>query len=452
MTNTIHCGDSLEVLKQYPDNHFHSIVCDPPYGLGKEPDPVKVMQAWCAGEAHHVKGGGFMGKEWDAFVPQPQLWAEVFRVLRPGGYAAVFAGTRTQDWMTMSMRFAGFRKVDVAMWVFGSGFPKSHSIEKSIDHTLGYEPTVTGTQKLTGTARIKGGAGKTVESVASMYEYAEVRDTSNITEPTSEEAKQFRGYGTNLKPAYEPILLMQKPISEKTIALNCLKWGCGGINIDDCRVGDEKVLQYKVERIDGGKGHGAGAVGQKQRQTGAVTETSGRWPANFLHDGSPEVLDLFPETKPNRKNMQSDHRSVPFTQAGSGKSGGTSGRRDPSNSHDDNGGSAARFFYCAKVSKSERNAGLESLGVHAPVRQGFQGEHKNTFSQNSHPTVKPIALMQHLVGLVTPKGGIVLDPFMGSGSTGVACTKLGFDFVGVEMQPEYVEIAEARIKHALNTP
>lgn len=346
-------GDSIEVLKTLEPCSIDAVVCDPPYGLGNtSPSQVaECLQSWSRGEVWRPKGSGFMGKAWDAWVPPPQLWKEVFRVLKHGGHLIAFAGSRTQDLMSISLRLAGFEVRDVIQWLYGSGFPKSHNIGKAIDKIQGNEREVIGYRKSEG-----GCSGSTITPEGLGSHFIKYGNQVPITKPCSLEAKQWEGWGTALKPAYEPAILCRKPI-EGSVAQNVLKHGVGGINIDGCR----NVL--------------------------------GRWPSNVILDEEVE------------------------------------------------GGEWKRFFYCAKASRQEREKGLETFSeVGAQARS------------NIHPTVKPIDLMRYLCRLITPPKGVVLDPFMGSGSTGIGAGLEGFDFVGIEREEEYFNIAKARIEHWVNTP
>jgi len=301
---------------------------------------------------------------------------------------------------------AGFEIRDVVSWIYGSGFPKSLNIGKAIDKAAGAEREVVGSRKLQGKARkMKGGNFL-------VHEDREETDSINITTPATDAAKQWDGWP---KPACEFFTLARKPLSEKTVAANVLKWGTGGINIDGCRVGTDLMV--------GGSAKSAGDV----MKTGLKSDykspdKTGRFPANLIHDGSDEVLAGFPETKSAGKARDGSGAIVSDEYNASGY------HLPPNRNMHRFGdkGSAARFFYCPKASKADRNEG------------------------NVHPTVKPTALMAYLCRLITPAGGTVLDPFMGSGSTGKAAVREGFDFIGCELDADYHAIAKARIEAEQN--
>lgn len=379
-------GDCLEELKKLEENSIDAIVTDPPYGLS------------------------FMGKKWDYDVPSQEIWSECLRVLKPGGYLLSFAGTRTQHRMAVRIEDAGFEIRDMIAWIYGSGFPKSLNIGKAVDKLQGNER-----EEITDNPN-----HRRLQETGTMVGEPHTGN-GKITKGTSE----WEGWGTALKPALEPITVARKPLSEKNVALNCLKWGVGGINIDGCRVGTEI-------RVDSAK-RKQGPYSDDRTWSTSYTpprvepkEYSGRFPANLIHDGSVEVLSLFPMTKGGGSQRGSRKWKG---EDGEGGFGGWAGKvsTDHYVSRDDGTGSAARFFYCAKASKSERNRGCEELGG------------------NKHCTVKPIALMEYLVKLVSREGSLVLDPFAGSGSTGIACQNLGRDFILIEREPQYVEIIKARL-------
>lgn len=464
--NKIINGDCLEVMKSFPNNSIDAIVTDPPYGLS------------------------FMGKKWDYDVPSQDIWQECLRVLKPGGYLLSFAGTRTQHRMAVNIEDAGFEIRDMIAWVYGSGFPKSLNIGKAVDKTGGKSvgwfgqwlrnwrkennitqkeiaqlfPSKTGgltgcvanwelglniptneqfnlicktfnlpfenleaaEREFLGTHNF--GASSIYGS--DIYNKRENGKTIDITKGTSE----WEGWGTALKPALEPITVARKPLSEKSVAENVLKWGTGGINIDGSRVGTEVISQH-------GRNSNDTPAQVPQNEYKPEIEWTGRFPANLIHDGSDEVVSLFPYTKSGARKKQ------PFSEDKNlwNKMGG--GDNEASE------GSAARFFYCAKASKSERNRGCEGLEEKQLDESRIEGNPGGDNPRNRgvnkatnfHPTVKPIALMEYLVKLVSRDGTTVLDPFAGSGSTLIACKNLNRNYIGIERESEYVLIAEARL-------
>ena len=447
--NKVYVGNNLDILKTFPDNSIDSIVTDPPYGLGKEPNATEVLQSWITTGYHEVSGKGFMGKEWDAFVPQPIFWKECIRVLKPGGYLLSFAGTRTYDWIVMGLRLSGFEIRDMIAWLYGSGFPKSHDVSKAIDKSMGAKREVVGSYK--GVTQNKESVGGGFNASKGADEHG--RKTVKITTPSTEEAKQWQGWGTALKPALEPIVMARKPL-EDTVARNVLKYGTGAINIDGCRVGDE---HFKIEDGEYDNGNNV-AFGNVER---TPKEYNGRFPANVIHDGSDEVVELFPNTTSTQRNP-SNNKPTEYTNTYTPKEA----QYSELNTYADSG-SASRFFYTAKASQFERNYGLygfesqETRGGGGRAEQGYDDENEEeqrlkksaqafgavkAKKKNIHPTVKPLDLMQYLVRLVTPKGGVCLDPFLGSGTTAIACKAEKIDYIGCELMPEYAKIAEARIK------
>lgn len=427
------CGDSVDRLKELPDNSIDSIVTDPPYGLGKEPDAIKMLQDWIETGHHDVKSKtGFMGKSWDAFVPQPILWRECLRVLKPGGHLLSFAGTRTYDLVVLGLRLAGFEIRDQLAWVYGSGMPKALDVSKAIDKEFGLKRKVIGSKVGLPGYSLSEDKGRGVYNSGGRSSEIEC----NITSPASKEAKQWDGWKSSLKPAQEPIVMARKPL-EGTIAQNVLKWHTGALNIDDCRVpietGDTKQATAGNRTIDeNGNGWGISQSGSSYlKGTGAIFTDVGRFPSNFIHDGSDEVLELFPESNGAGKSLpQVKITGYGDKNTGTGKADYIGGDRIPFNA---GSGSAARFFYCAKASKSDRDSGCEE-----------------STKNNNHPTVKPTSLMSWLVTLVTPPNGIVLDPFNGSGSTGKAAMINGFKYIGIDLSQEYIGISKNRIQYALS--
>jgi site-specific DNA-methyltransferase (adenine-specific) len=440
-------GDCVEVLKTFAPNSIDAVVCDPPYGLefmGKEWDRIGAFgtdgsgtiskpgigerqTAWpsnrgwndkrCAKCGHLTHGGSpcqrpepdvrVDNSRWVAMQAWHLAWAkEALRVLKPGGHLVAFGGSRTYHRLASALEDAGFEIRDSLMWLYGTGFPKSRNIGKDVDRVTGAVREVIGVQRAPGMARANVEQGAQRRKV---YEFAKLGG------PASDLAKQWGGWGTALKPAHEPIVLARKPL-EGTVAANVLKWGTGALNIDRTRIATtDKYNRAPASALAGYSGEMSGYVKGSGRMTDSSTQ--GRWPANVvLDEEAGAALDVQ-----------------------SASSGG-----------------ASRFFYSAKTSRRERDLGTEHLiafkqdegreedapGANNPRNRG--GEQR----RNHHPTVKPVALMEWLVRLVTPPGGWVLDPFLGSGTTGMACKRLGFGFVGVEREPEYVAIAKARISAA----
>jgi DNA modification methylase len=516
MSQIVINGNNIDILKTYPDNYFDAVVTDPPYGLGKEPNAAELMKDWIENGYHEVSGSGFMGKEWDAFVPQPVFWKEVFRVLKNGGHVLSFFGTRTYDWGVMSMRFAGFEVRDCIQWLYGSGFPKSHNIGKAIDKMEGAEREIIGTKERGSVEEAKERGVGFLSDPANRNNTKQFGyGTELITAPSTEAAKQWDGWGSALKPANEPIVLARKPLEKGlSIAENILKWGVGGINIDASRIGTTDDLnggQYRGENNKINDGHTIFTDTSKTK--GEFKQPEGRFPANIIlthHEdceckGTKKVKAIKGGRIGNKNGAYSGIGAVGFPKEYSKGDGGygdengqeelenwdchedcpirildeqsgvtksskrgshnsrvrTSGdiyKQDKDEYRDDNTygdkGGASRFFYVAKASKAERNKGLEGFEEkRMEGRDEGQDERSVAFKArptpmaNVHPTVKPIKLMQYLVKMITPPNGIVLDPFCGSGTTGVACKLDGFQFVGMEQDPEYSKIAESRINN-----
>jgi len=420
MTYRLITGNCEDQLKNLPDNSVDSVVTDPPYELG------------------------FMGKSWDSsgIAYNVEMWKEVLRVLKPGGYLLSFGGSRTYHRMACAIEDAGFEIRDQIMWVYGSGFPKSLDVAKAIDKMAGVEFE----------AKPASGVGFMNSSDDG---YNTTLNQLVQTGESTDEANKWKGWGTALKPAHEPIVMARKPLSEKTVAKNVLEHGTGGINIDGSRIGTE-VRTY------GGMSANQPEVGTFRDDNWVPKDievtVSGRWPANFIHDGSDEVLELFPDTGKSTGGRigKKDTSGVNIVPAGQYEAG------DPGFG---DSGSAARYFYCAKTSKKDRNEGLDDFEAKSigPKGHGLNrvcqtcgtlqmkgcncpdATYINQAKANHHPTVKPTDLMRYLVRMVTPPNGTVLDPFTGSGSTGKAAILEGFNFVGVEQNPDYIAIAEARI-------
>ena len=440
-------GDCLEMLKELPDSSVDSIVTDPPYGLSKEPDMAEVLRHWLAGDDYVHKGKGFMGKSWDSFVPGPSIWKECLRVLKPGGHLLAFFGTRTHDMGTLAIRLAGFEVRDTVMWVYGSGFPKSMDVSKAIDKAAGAERERVPGPKSGGMAALNAGnADKGYRDSAYYAEGNMVQSDSAVTN----EAAQWQGWGTALKPAVEPITVARKPLIG-TVAANVLEHGTGAINIDGCRVPTDPAVDDP--RLGGAGTWNTGKMAKNVYEGGYAGETVGssplgRWPANLIHDGSDEVLALFPDSK----GQQGDVRGTEVSRTG-GEGTNCYGEygRVPAAKRGDSG-SAARFFYSPKASKKDRNEDLDHLPDQEWRHEGAaipeRANRPFLPSKNNHPTVKPTDLMAYLCRLVTPPGGVVLDPFMGSGSTGKAAMREGFKFIGIEKDEGYFDIAEARIMAA----
>lgn len=443
-------GDCRELMATLDENSVDAIVTDPPYELG------------------------FMGKSWDAsgVAFDVNTWKEALRVLKPGGHLIAFSGSRTYHRMAVAIEDAGFEIRDQIMWVYGSGFPKSHNISKGIDKNNGEVGRLlkfttwmrtTGLKakeldKATGTnmgghylttasqpaiptvalwakirpliADVPQWVDELVDRIEAEREVVGKYETDmgglggqrlgnaggNITTAHTPAAQQWDGWGTALKPAHEPIVLARKPVVG-TVANNVLTYGTGGLNIDGARVGTEVMVNPP------GSTNPRLAMGDGWREDAEPTTAAGRWPANFIHDGSDEVVGLFPDSK----GMATQKSGANLNVYGGNALNESSTTFPEVRLGFNDSGSAARFFYCAKASKRDRNEG----------------------TTNNHPTVKPTTLMQYLVRLVTPPNGTVLDPFLGSGSTGKACAYEGFDFIGMELTAEYIPIAAARIEFAL---
>lgn len=495
----IHHGDCLTVLRDLPDNSVDSVVTDPPYGLSntKPSQVADVLAAWVTGDTEAVpaKKGGFMGKDWDSFVPPPAVWAECLRVLKPGGHMAVFAGARTQDLMGLSIRLAGFEIRDTLGWIYGSGFPKSMDVSKAIDRSNGenrnrqYEFTewmrstgITAREIDEATGTNMGShylTDKSQPAIATADLFDKLRPllpevperierlvaertgiewtdyvkreviserpafgiggngilnghsegaTMKVTVSSTDAAKRWDGWGTALKPAIEPIILARKPL-DGTVAANVLEHGVGGLNIDACRVASTDKAKFPsgvVSSTEAVYGGGGGMYADRPRTEDK--NPGGRFPANVLLD----------EHAAKEMDRQSGWSKSP-TSTGRG-GGGQHGTYSPISGQGrvpapgDSGG-ASRFFpvfkYQSKAPKKERPVIVREDGTKV-----------------QHPTVKPLALLDWLVTLTTPPGGLVLDPFAGTGTTLQAARDKGFLAIGVEQDADYVRLIETRLETA----
>ena len=377
MSVRVEHGDSRDVLRTLADASIDSVVTDPPYALvsivkrfGK-PGSAPAQEG--ADGRYRRASAGFMGKQWDtgetAF--DPAFWSEVLRVMKPGAHLIAFGGTRTYHRLACAIEDAGFEIRDQLGWLYGSGFPKSHDVSKGIDKMQG-------------------------------------------DDPVTDDARQWQGWGTALKPAWEPIVLARKPL-DGTVAANVLRHGTGALNIDGCRVPVSDAAYAR--NCSGDRGH---ADNRKREMDFGMTAGSandaGRWPANVIHDGSEEVLQAFPDAGGQQRAVGPANGAKTSVNVY-----GDYGPRDQFEPRNDSG-SAARFFYSAKADATDR------LG-------------------SKHPTVKPVDLMAYLCRLVTPPGGIVLDPFAGSGTTGMACMREGFDCILIEREREYYNDILKRLDH-----
>lgn len=445
---TLHCGDCLDILPELEANSIDAIVTDPPYGLefmGKEWDRLWVegeqgqqgringqggMETW--GKRPQYQGG-LAAQEWH------HRWAvEALRVAKPGAHLLAFGGTRTFHRLACAIEDAGWEIRDTVMWVYGSGFPKSLDVSKAIDKMAGAEREVVGRNPYYC-------EGRTADP--GEYRQGGKNGSSHITAPATDAARQWDGWGTALKPAWEPIIVARKPLAG-TVAENVLEWGTGALNIDGCRV----PTNGDAPKGSGLRNSWRELEGRQDRQSwngGNITPAQGRWPANLIHDGSDEVLAGFPANAPSGGGSNGGWQKQYV--------GGGGIARVKTNQQPDTG-SAARFFYCAKASRQDRDEGLQGMDWHTPgectdrtdgtagLDSPRAGAGRTKGGRNTHPTVKPTELMRYLCRLVTPPGGVVLDPFMGSGSTGKAARLEGFSFIGIEQDAEYCEIARRRIE------
>jgi DNA modification methylase len=438
----LHPGDCLDVLATLPESSVDAVVTDPPYHLtsivkrfgGENAAPVRSKSNLERDDSNLQlptnRGGGgttspyqrvstgFMGKVWDGgdIAFQPETWAAVLRVMKPGAHLLAFGGTRTFARMSVAIEDAGFEIRDTIMWVYGSGFPKSHDVSKGIDKAAGVRGHDGQRFNAAGVGASNGG---------SVFR----SDHPNYVKPRgiTEAAQQWEGWGTALKPAVEPIVMARKPLSEGTMAANVLRWGTGAINVGACRVGHNEPEKRTTRTV----GKFAGVAYAKDEYSLnmdggnlASPNAAGRWPANLIHDGSDEVVGAFPD---NLTSGRLEPHHAPDRKKDGLVYGKYNGLRNAAQPFGGDSGSAARFFYTAKADADDR------LG-------------------SRHPTVKPVDLMQYLCRLVCPKGGTVLDPFTGTGTTGEAAWREGMRAVLIEAEPEYQEDIRRRMALALAGP
>ncbi len=409
-------GDMRATLRALPDNSIDSVCVDPPYHLasivkrfGKEGSaPAQFGSDGAFARASR----GFMGKEWDGgdISYDPATWYEVLRVLKPGGHMCCFGGSRTYHRIAVAIEDAGFELRDTLMWLYGTGFPKSHDVSKGIDKHLGTDgkiiPVGNPVTRMIPGAKIVS-TGSWIKDPAHTYQ-------PGSYSPGSPEASAWQGWGTALKPAFEPIIMARKPL-EGTVASNTLKWGCGGINIDASRIpASGRPLREKQIGKPDVEGHSVFGAGLSPGSRAVGSTDAGRFPANVLHDGSDEVLSAFPDAPGQQGRAKTDGNPQGNAIYGALRHG----TKLPEPQGDT--GSAARFFYSAKASAKDRDG-------------------------SKHPTVKPQALMRYLVKLITPPNGTVLDCFAGSGSTGVAAVAEGFNTILCEREDEYVADIQRRV-------
>lgn len=394
-------GKMQDVLPTLEEKSIDSIVCDPPYEIN------------------------FMQNGWDnsSVAFQKETWQHCFRVLKPGGYLLAFGGTRTYHRIACAIEDAGFEIRDCIMYLYGSGMPKGQNVGLMIDKKRGVD-------------------NRTGNVVKGVHNSDCLISVASHCKPIYEERQaqnEYAGYNTALKPAYEPVIVARKPV-EGTVVENILKYGVGAMNIDECRVGISGAVKT-LGNIPNKERNESITPIMDRKILGSVALDKGRYPANVITDGSKEVAKGMPNTK-SSYNENSRHETKINSQNADILKYGYKTRIDSSSYNDE--GSAMRYFYCAKVSSKDRDDGIDIYkDDNAPLK-------------NIHPTVKPTALMQYLVRLVTPKGGTVLDPFMGSGSTGKATMfenrerNANYKFIGVEMTEKYLPICKARIDYALH--
>lgn len=423
MTVRILQGDCRDRMAELAECSVDAIVCDPPYGLvqgkkgGTGVASINLDSPYGRARIGTGQGpGGFMGCAWDSAVPGPEFWAAALRVAKPGAYLLAFGGTRTFHRLACAIEDAGWELRDTLGWIYGSGFPKNHDAAKAIDkhHGLTGETVAVGDPvKRMIPGADQNATGSWIKDNGREYQPGEYR-------PAHPDAVRWQGWGTALKPAWEPIFLARKPLVG-TVAANVLAHGTGALNINGCRVPSEGGRHREGEPSQARRYNEQGGTSFAATPGPRGGDPSGRWPANILHDGSDEVLAAFPDSDGQRGDLRGHASERPSKNA----YGAMRAARDAEARGDS--GSTARFFWSPKASTAERNLGL------------------GPNDKNRHPTVKPVDLMAYLCRLICPPGGVILDPFMGSGSTGLAANREGFGFIGIDLDPEHCRIARLRI-------
>lgn len=434
-------GDALDVLRGVPDGTYTCVVTDPPYGLSTPPDPLEVMRQWLADgdfvrKNKRGKGpGGFMGAAWDTFVPGPVLWREVYRVCKPGAIVLCFAATRTMDWMALSLRLAGFEILDVIAWLQAQGMAKAGTIDKRIDERNGDKDkrAVVGAGAARCSFLERGEACKCGEREAGENALSGGTVHTMATAPASAESAKWAGWSTGLAPGYEPVWVARRPC-EGSATENVLMHGCGAMNIDACRIAGESTRRTNSAQ----SGYQAGAMGggMPTVETYQTGSDAGRWPKNvLLSDGAAEVLD-------EQVGKRTKGRASGYNWDASAQGVVPTMRNIKSGVHYGDEGGPSRFFWVGPMA-TEDDCALP--GRYVPkVRTGERHAGLPPGFENSHPTVKPIALMEWLCRLVGHPEGRGLDPFAGSGSTLRAARRLGLAFDGIERDPEFAKIARHR--------
>ena len=479
---TLHLGDCLSVLPSLPDASVDAVVCDPPYALTELSAAMvgATIGEWLAGDRAHVPDGrgGFMGRDWDRFVPPPAAWDECFRVLKPGGHLLAFAAPRTVDLMTLSIRLARFEIRDSIAWMFAQGMPKSLDVSKAIDKAAGAERTVTGPAPYS--------RGRARQSYSETRRVSYDYPPQPLTAPATEDAVRWSGWGTGLKPAYEPIVVARKPLAG-TVVATVLAYGTGALNVDGCRVAGPAGNGHWVRNGEMGTRGIYGQGGQAGEDFGRENPAAGRWPPNVLlthAEGCQPAGSLI---------VRGDHRIGGQGQrpGGFGDVGAAPGDAQPNGPL--YGDSEVTVWDCepgCPVAELDRQSGVLDVGYSRnKARSGADragntsaaygaesrpagsqmvgygdaggasrffpafhyqakattGERPRLADGTSWPTVKPLPLIRWLVRLVTPPGGLVLDPYAGTGPTGEACIVEGFDCILIDREPKAVELIQTRL-------